>query len=276
MLLKLLLLGTGLIACGTGSYRLRRWAQPVTLIFTGTWAARGLLGIIEWLIVLPTFLHVMSAGAAATQPTTAATTGQTTTGPAGLAVALGTMQLLFGVLLPTGGFLFYRRHVVKQTLDHYSPAPVWTDRAPTPVLAACFWLWLASLFLLNACLYAVVPMFGRLVIGPPALVVLGVGSVGCLVLAIGMFRRRPLAWAITTLAVLAVGVSSIVTFARVSPADYYRAAGYPAAQVEMLRHAGVGHVSPMLVSTCLYGAAAIAYLLWIRKYFFGKPADNPA
>ncbi len=271
-----LLVAVALLASGVASFRLRRWARPAALILTGSWAASGLIGLISWLILRPDFQKAVAA--TMPPPTTGTTTAPVAAAPvftSGMATAMSAASiggmLMFGVLLPAGIFAFYRRRPVQQTLDYFTPEPVWTDRAPTPVLAACFWLWLASLLALNSCLFGIVPFFGTLLHGPAAVAILVAISLACVALAWGMLRLRPAAWLTTLLGMLVLAASSIVTFTRVGPLEFYRAAGYPAEQIEMMHRMGVDRTSPMLVSNCLYGAAAVAYLLWIRKYFFGKP-----
>jgi hypothetical protein len=264
-----------LISVGVGSLRVRRWSRAAALILTGSWALAGLLTVVSFIVMAPGMKRVMAnaaaaattmpagGGAGATAPPAAAAATATS---AGLVMAMAFMVLV-GVLLPAGLFLFYRRASVRQTIDYFAPGPTWTDRCPTPVLAASAWLIVGALMTLVFGAKGAVPAFGMMLTGLPAVAMCAGLAILNASLAVGLFRLRPVAWWVTLLA-MAVGLTSVLlTFARVDPFEVQRLSGTPPEQIEILRQSGMNMRLTMLLSPILYGTLALGYLLWIRRYF---------
>lgn len=258
-----------LITAGVGSLRTKRWSRPAILIISGTWVLGGLLGLISWLIVGPDLQRAMATmGSAPGGPGPAGTPPGV---PAGMAGTIGAvtviMLVVFGVLLPGGYFWFYVRRSVRQTVEHYDPAPAWTDRCPTPVLALSAWLALAALFTLNFCLWGVFPLFGRLLSGPPAVALLA-GVAGVLgVLAVGAYRLNVLAWWGTALLIVLLALSSVTTFSRVDPLEIHRLSGTPPETIAVMEQMNLTSRRATNFTTVLYALAGVVYLLWVWKYF---------
>ena len=63
------------------------------------------------------------------------------------------------------------------------------------------------------------------------------------------------------------GVSTAVTFARVPPAEYCRAIGYPDEQVALLESAGAIGSTVTITVTLLMTLGTLIYLAVIKKHF---------
>jgi hypothetical protein len=271
-----LLIAVLLIVLGTGSFRLRRWSRPVILVITGTWALSGLLSLVSWVFIGAGMEQIVTASAAtaSTQPGTPGAPGGVAPVPPPSAAIIRTMSIaavgfmfLFGVLLPGGIFWFYRRQSVQQTLDYFSPGRAWTDQCPIPVLGMSLWLAGASLWTVMFCFTGVIPVFGTLKSGPVAIAALVAIVVLLAILARGIFRQSMTAWWGTALLVVLVAASTLLTFSIVDPLDFYRRAGTPRDQLEMLKLMGMAGRGPIVLSTVLYSVVVLGYLTWILKYF---------
>jgi hypothetical protein len=183
----------------------------------------------------------------------------------------GCVVLVFFMLLPAGFFWFYKRPSVQQTLDYFDPKPSWTDKCPTPVLAVSLWLVAGAVITLTYIAYGIFPAFGVLLTGTPAIAMLAAWAVVQALLAWGNYRVSPAAWWGTTLFVLVSAVGVLMTYARIDPMDFYRAAGSTPEQIELMQAMGVVRRTTMIVPVVFYGVAALAYLLWVRR-FFARPA----
>jgi hypothetical protein len=262
--LMYLLIAVLLASAGAGSFRVRRWSRPVTLILTGSWVVMGLIGMISMALVIPAMRRaVASAGGA-----------NPAAGPGAGAMAAGSLivgllfVVLFGVLLPGGLFLFFRRRAVQQTLDYFAPQRAWTDGCPTPVLAVSFWLLVGALAMLASAAKGVFPAFGTLLTGPTAIALFVVGAVLLLVVSVATYRVSPTAWWAALLLVLVGTASTVITNVRVDPLEQMRLSGVPDEQLQMMRDMGFARSgAAMATIAAVYGAAALAYLLWARKYF---------
>jgi hypothetical protein len=72
---------------------------------------------------------------------------------------------------------------------------------------------------------------------------------------------------------IAVGAATAVTFARVEPAELYRASGYPEEQLAALAGAPLlsGRVSALLAAALT--AASVLYMLAVRRHFGPSARD---
>lgn len=263
-----------MITVGVGSLKVRRWSRPAALILTGSWCLLGVQGVINFLVMAPGIRNAMNQAAAAAAPPGAPAPSAATTAPLIGLVFVVIFIALFGILLPTGLFLFYRRDAVRQTVDYFAPEPVWTDRAPVPVLAACCWLAVSAALSLILAQRGVLPVFGVLLTGPLAiLAIFGIAILNA-ALAVGLFKLRPAAWW-AALMLVGLGLASmLVTFARVDMYEMYRLSGTPPEQIEMMKQTGMNVRLTMLISSLLYGGVALGYLSWIGKYFSRAQADS--
>ncbi len=111
-----------LITLGIGSIRCRRWARPLILILGWAWLGLGVLTFVVFFVLRPRILE--------TTPSVGPRTAHWILG------CMGGVQALLGILLPLLFILLYRGPDVRATFAARDPSPRWTDRVPTPLLAA--------------------------------------------------------------------------------------------------------------------------------------------
>ncbi len=243
------------ITLGIGSIRGRRWARALTLIWGWLWLLGGALGLVLFVWVMGKTIDAV------------ATRGQG--GPVGGCIFFVTFLILavILVLLPLVLVLFYRRRDVKLTVETKNPRPRWTDKAPLPVLALSVILAAGAL----ACPVSLLsvgafPVFGRLITGWPAVVVI-LGMAALLAaLAWAVYRLKPAGWW-GTLILQLFGVANFGFLGRPGFEDLMKAMGYSTQEIEITKR-----YYP-LNDIRLLGLIAVSWLIWfgfilfLRKYF---------
>lgn len=252
-----------LVWLGFGSIRARRWARALTLVLAWMWLAMGIVSLVGMVAWMPKMADI---GAAQGKPI-----------PSQIAsIMYGAMFITMTciyLLLPGIFILFYGRSDVKATCDAMDPVVRWTDRCPLPVLSLSLLLGFAATSVVWSAGYGfVTPFFGIIISGiPGALFFLGLSSLfGYLSWA--TYKLKMEAWWVTLAAIVLLGLSTVISFSRVSLMDLYREMKFPAAQLEMIEKMGVMKFNmPLIASVNI--AIFIAYLLWVRGYF---PANGTA
>lgn len=250
-------LAVGLIWLGVGTILARRWAWALNLV--GAWLSLIVGTITSGVLVLK--LPTMIAAVSKSQfffP---------------IAMVAGGVVLGLYIGMPLAFVLFYRRPAVRATCEWRDPHVRWTERCPLPVLAVSVVLAYGLLTVSGyAALGCVVPLFGQWVSGPLGGLILLIVAMAMGYLAWGAYRLRPAAWWGTLALVIVVGISSLATFARTDLLEMYRQMGMPAEQVALVEKAGMSgwwsHGGPQM----LYLAAMVAYLFYVRRYFFPSEA----
>ena len=251
-----LAIGGCLAALGVGSIRARRWSRPLALVAGWVWLAIGVVSVLMVVFLVPPSLSASGMPA----------------GTAGCAVAaLGIFFSLFLVLLPALLVRFYGREDVRRTIEARDPLPGWTDRVPTVVLSIV----VALVFGGAICLFSIpmsraVPLFGMLVTGMPArLVMLAIAALS-FVLAWGSWRRAPAAWwGLVLFQVLSF--VNVLAMRSTDVAAIFRESGYP--QDGASRVPSEFFRGPLfLLVTGGLSAALLGFLLAVRKHFRG---DSP-
>ena len=119
----------------------------------------------------------------------------------------------------------------------------------------------------------VVPLFGTLLVGMPALGVQVVLGVLYLWLAFEMFRLKKRSVDLSVALLLVWCLSSFITFQKVGAIELYRAMGLTETQIEMTARSPFGSMSMSnYVFLCI---PWILYLLWIKRFFKAPPAGSP-
>ena len=246
------MLGGAFVWVGIGSVRRRRWVRSVMLTLAWTWLLSGACT----LVLMPGML----AGALETSVPEAA--GNPTILGLVRIVLLGAVAL-FGVALPALFILVYRDRYLQMTCEVYDPECAWTERCPPAVLGLSIGLGACGVLALPLALRPVVPLFGWLVTGWPAalLLLLGVGL--CLWMARKTYEQLPSGWWATTFFLTAIGVSTWVTLVRVEPAEWYRSMGYPDELVEAMT---IGSTVPAWLTVAIT-LLTLIYMARIRKHF---------
>ncbi|HVZ65341.1 MAG TPA: hypothetical protein VG936_12280 [Lacunisphaera sp.] len=265
-LLTFFTLAVAAIWLGVGSIQARRWARALLLCLG--WI--GLVcGVAALVFVVPTLSTMERAMQNQARPLP----------PAAVVVAkvVTVMTIVvFYILLPGTLVLFYRSRHVKQTCETRDPIARWTDRCPLPVLAMVLLQAFGGAYILTMFrIGAALPFAGTLVTGWPARLIWYVFGTFSLWAAWGFYRLKPVAWRVYTVGILLFGTSSLVSLLRVDLLDYYRAIGFPEAQIERLAASPVfhGHSLVGMSSLCLLGVAA--YLFYLRRFFVADPPEPP-
>jgi hypothetical protein len=246
------LVGACFVALGVGSIRARRSALALILVLLWCWLATGVLGLLFTGIVMPRVLA----------------SSETPSGAMACALIAALLFLaLFFVALPLFLLLFYRREDVRRTIEARDPRPAWTDQLPPSLLGIVVALLFGvlgsvlSLFVMRA-----VPLFGTIVTGWPArLVVLAMCAV-CAVLAVAVWRRSPAGW--WGLVVFqAVSLVNVWTMRGLDMATLMRMSGYPEEQVlqagRVNLFGGAGFMAAMVVAW----VALMVFFVAVRKHF---------
>src|SRR5207237_5128023 len=101
--------------------------------------------------------------------------------------------------------------------------------------------------LLSYIAFGVLPLFGTIVTGAPAIVGVVVEAALCFGLAWSVYLLRPLAWWGTLVLMAVMAASMVLTFARVGVKGFYSNAGYTREQIEMMtRFGGVGSAASVV------------------------------
>lgn len=261
-MLTMLFGAIGFIWLGIGSIRARRWARALLLCLS----AMGLcVGVISLMVVIPSLDLVDETFRQQ----------NTQLPPAALVVTKVVMvatSVFTYIVIPGAFFLFYRRRNVKLTCEARDPVVRWTDRCPLPVLAVCLLQAYTTVSLVLAPRYwTAFPFAGHFVTGWPANVAwLGIAAFA-LYVGWGFYHLSQRAWWTNLIAIMVLATSAILTFWRADLMAYYRAAGIPDWEIEQLSRSALVH-SHLFVWLSLVGAVFyLAYLLYLRRYFWPTP-----
>ena len=245
---------------GIGSIMARRWARALVLVTSWFWFISGVIGLVFMLVFLPGMYDQMGKS------------GQV---PREIAmiikfVTIGFM-MIFYVIVPGVLVLFYGSKHVKATCEYRDPQVRWTDKCPLPVLAVSLisGLCAASMLLMGFYGWAI-PFFGFILSGPTGAVVALASLVLLSYVAWGTYRLKVETWWCAVLLVMAWGVSSVITFSRVSLIELYEKMKLPSDQLELIRNTALAHTYWMVLFCGLWVLVAMAYLLYTKRYFMAK------
>jgi hypothetical protein len=177
-------------------------------------------------------------------------------------------------ILPACWTLFYRSRHVKATCEALNPAPCWTDRCPTTVLAVSLWLAITAPFMLvmPAAYHSVVPFFGSYLSGPAGAVIYVVSAIAFAWAAWGMYRLDVRAWWLTVAMFVLYSISSVITTSRTSLEEMYRQMQVSPEQLEQIRQFGDMGGRGMAWMSLLFTVAILGYMGFIKKHFRGVGA----
>ena len=253
------MVAAGFIALGVGSIRCRRWAPPVVVAAAWIWLIAGVLGVAMICVVGPGLLQDLASQFDDEVNRTVIYV---------IASVAGCAMLVESIALPTMLLLFYRSVHVRQTCIVNDPKPRWTDDSPSGIVTLAMAMGLLAAMMLPSVATAKLPMFGKVISGFPASVVVLVIVVASAVLAWGVSRKAIWAWW-GTAAFLAVATAApFVTMLTMEPRDYYRKLApdeQTAAFMEEIDVSLMHHVTIAVIA--LLAVATVVYLLKIRKHF---------
>lgn len=252
-------LGGGLIAIGIGSIRARRWARSLAIVAGWVWLATGILGLVMTALLIPSALS--GAGLPA--------------GTAGCAaVAVGTVLLLFLVLLPLLVLFFYRSADVRRTVEARSPRPDWSDRVSVAILGIAASLVFGAVgAFASAATTRQVPLFGAVFVGASATAILVATGVVCAVLAWATWRRAAAAWW-ALLVLQAASVADVFLLRHADVAEYLSSAGFGEEEVRGAAAHGIFGTPGLLAVVVAASIALFVFLFAVRKDFSGPGEDS--
>ncbi len=259
------------ISAGIGTWRGRRWARILMLVVSSVWLAFGVLGSLFFLMLLPMIRKQAASGA-----------GNLPAGTMNLVLGLAVgMAILFQVALPGTFLLFYTRRSVRATFLRKDVSRPPVRKCPIPVMIAVVWIAVGAAGSLLSAPFGVQFVFGAILKGLPAVLL-------CLALAAvqawlsrGLYRLERRAWRGTLAFKGLVYVSAVVTFLRIPFGRILQETWSWMTLPEQTQTVLEGMQRLMPLQTALTGAACLAFVLYLGKYFraaapavSGEPASG--
>jgi len=241
---------------GIGSIKARRWARALLLVTSWFWLISGMIGLVFMLVFLPNMYDQMGKSGQMPQQMAAI-----------MKYALIGFMVVFYFIIPAALVFFYGSKHVKATCERKDPKIRWTDRCPLPVLAVSLisGFWAASMLLMGFYGWTI-PFFGLILTGTAGA---GAAIVSMLLLgyvAWGTYRLSVKAWWCAVVLTIAWGISTGITFSRVTLMDLYAKMNFPAQQLEIMKQFAQS-ASWMVLFSVLWVVVVLAYLLYTRRYF---------
>ena len=257
---------------GVGSIMARRWARSLSLVVGWLWLVGGVAGLLGLVFFLPLFSEVMRGASAEAE----VSEEQAAMMVAVMRAVIIVFQSIFLVILPGTLVLFYRSKHVKTTCESRDSKVRWTDNRPLPVLALSGLLGFGAYQCVVSGLssFRMLPVFGMLIRGVPAAVLLfGIGLI-LVYLSRGVYRLDVRAWwTAVGLYILAL-ISSTITFTRISLSEMLEAMQFPEGQSELLPPNVLGG-STMLLFMCIGGVVWLGFLWYVKRYFNEREVAAP-
>jgi len=250
---------------GIGSIKARRWARALILVSSSVWLICGIGGLIVMLLFLPGMYDQMDKNPQ--MPRAAVLIMKF--------IMIGFMTVFY-VVIPAVFVLFYKSKNVKATCEFRDPQVRWTDKCPLPVLAVSFifGIWAASALFTGFYRWTI-PFFGFILSGIPGAAVALVIMLLSAYAAWGTYRLDINGWWCSVLLIIALALSTVITFSRVNLwdvySDFYEKMNFSQQQIDMMKQYCVPLTSTMTVLGGLWSLGLLAYLLYIRRYFVSPP-----
>ncbi|MDB6126979.1 MAG: hypothetical protein JWM35_875, partial [Verrucomicrobia bacterium] len=248
------------VTLGIGSVRCRRWARALLLCI-------GWIGLCVGIFSLPVMWFALDG-----LGQQLAAQGRSV--PPGVLVFVkifaAATSLLIYILIPGALVLFYRSRQVRLTCEALDPVPSWTDRCPIPVLCLCVLTAFGSLSVFATLFMygAAFPMFGTIVQGWAARLLWIAVAAFMGGATLGLFRLKRSTWLAFTGVMLGLMISNFLTFSKVTIIDFYRAAGMPDTEIQMVsQNPLIANQAFILAIMGISGALYIGYLVLIGRYF---------
>lgn len=259
--------GIGLVWCGIGSIRARRWARALLLIFSWSWLAIGVIAIACVAIVLPAIIKA--------QPHNSNASSQAV--EYGVLAIVGVTLVFTFLVIPAIWILFYGRKSVKATCEVRNPSSSWTDACPLPVLAMSLLLGLSILsYLGNILSYRIIPFFGVFLTGIPAVLIYIILIAVCVITALGLYRMDRRAWGLLLLVMTLLFLSSGITYWFHSLREFYQLMGSSEQEVGAMQNMAAFDGHRMVWMSLVFALPMIGYILVIGRYFKRTKGDLPA
>jgi len=241
------------LVMGIGTIRGSRWARM--LMLSASWFSL-LAGITAMLFVTSVFPKMFSGVEMGKEAIIIA------------AITVGVTLSTIYLLLPLTGILFYSGRNVRATCEHRHPVPSWTERCPLPVLILVLLMFTSACSgLMQTITNFIYPFFGTLLSGTPGLTAWITNGAVCLFIAAGLYKQKPAAWWGVLVYYALFMLSNILTFSRITMADFYRIANYPESLQIQMQQSGWMDEMWFIKIGLLAAVPTLIYLLFIKRYF---------
>jgi hypothetical protein len=252
-----LVLGTIFIILGVGSIKKTRWARSLTLLFSWMAFITGIVvTILMAFLINDIFNNVDSA------------ISQNPTLLFFVKIFIFVFYILFLIIIPGIFILVYQSRNVIKTVQKYDPKERWTDKCPLPLLALCFILLygsLSPLFMVST--GYVIPFFGTILSGLPAVILHMANSIICIYLAIQIYKLNIHAWYYSLYFFMFWVISSFVTFLFNDLMDIYHHMNISPDQLKVLENMGFFTTKNMILMCTPVIIISLLFLLYIKRFF---------
>lgn len=260
-------LGVVFLVLGVGLIRCRNWARIATQIVSGCWLLTGLISTVFLIFVFPSMMR---------QQGTALPPDQLRIMFVVLGVFMGGMMVLLpGILLAFNSLPSVRATCLLVGSGNASAAGGSArsmSQTPVPVIVLAVWECLGVLAVLSLFFVRATIVFGVVVRGPGAILVMTTYGILAGITAWLIFRRDLLGWALSLGKLLFFAASWIVTLLTRDLAELYQQMGLSEVQLQLLR---VAHFQLMTIIFSFVGfAIPLILLLCTKKYFFRARAGT--
>ncbi len=252
-----LLLAAWFVWMGIGSILARKWARALILITSWLWLICGLIGFIAILLFMPAIFSSPAAGEEI--PREAAVIVQ----------AILTAFLAFILIVIPGAFvLFYGSRHVKATCEQRDPRRRWVDKAPLSVITLSSILGCMAITMPLMGLYRwTTHFFGVVLSGIPGAAIVLVYAVLFAYAAWGTYKLQIKAWWCGFLSTVALEVSMVITFSRVSLGEFYQKMGVPQERLEIIQRLDLFSDPRVLILGGLGIIGFLGFMIYTKRYF---------
>jgi hypothetical protein len=255
-------LGILFVILGVGSIKGKNWARIGTQIVSGFWLFTGILSSLFFVFVLPHFMEQQ---------------GNLPPGQLRLVLIMMDLSMAFVmVLLPATLLVFYSLKSVRATClaTGLGQGPIMVntehavDQPPVSVILLALWECLGALAVLSLLAVRANVIFGAVVRGPTAILLMAAHASLSALAAWLVYRRDYLGWAISLFKNLFWAASWFVTLLSRNLMDIYQQMGFSEQQLQLLRQ--LPRFQSVL-SVSSFAAFAIYFILiWYTKRFFSR------
>ncbi|MBN1961071.1 MAG: hypothetical protein JW841_08990 [Deltaproteobacteria bacterium] len=249
-----------MIASGLASMRRRRWMRPLMIIASWVGLSAGVLGIAMIIAMRNELGALIKASMPAEQPIPP--------GMLTLVFIVGLSIVLFiAVIIPIAFIVFYSSRNVIATLNTVDPKPSWPERVPLSVLGLSISLGLAAYLILIAMSYGSISLFGSIIKGPVAVLILFAIAMVLGALAFTTYQLRPIGFWGTVVGSLLALTHGIFNYW--SPNDLLTLSNnnISATQMQAMQQFTSDTRLPMLIMLIVFSAIWFVYLAFLKKYF---------
>jgi hypothetical protein len=138
-------------------------------------------------------------------------------------------------------------------------------------------LFFTGISLLFAEVQGIFPMFGTMMFGGSARVLVAVTSLLYLLAAWQCYRLRVAGWWLALILIIGFSISATLTLGRVSMVEIYRKSGFPEQQIQLASQMKIlnspRYMIPWLVMLAL---GAVGYTISVRRYFVSGAQTDAA